>query len=529
MTNYMIRRAFQMLLVVLLSTVAIYVLLNVAPGGPLSGLRLSADRKTRVTDQDIARLSSYLGLDKPLALRYLTWLIGDDWLGADWLYVGLAQYKQPRLGKNGEPLYDIDRDTGEKVIVYEKTRFWVDPGPPFFNPTYKLWVWGEQLKEQETIDLPDPINPTIKSEITVNTYRADSIRVKPPVTAQKPDDVLLTGQVRHVEGERVVLVDDNDNHYILLTSDKTEYLFPEGEADPLPEDGTWWNISWLTGVGGLLSNFSQFHSTGQGILRMDFGTSWRLAPSQPVADLLLSRLGNTMRLMITASMISLAIALPIGIYSGVHQYSKVDYAVTTFAFFGSAMPVFWFGLMLILIFAVGFKNWGLPYMPSGGVALVRTPPAGSLLNIMNVTPGSIIDRIVHLIMPTFMLGLAFMAGWSRFMRSSMLEVLRQDYVRTARAKGLLQRAVIYKHALRNALIPIVTIVVFQIPSFFGGATLTETIFSYPGIGRLYFDALNANDWPIVMAILFITAVLVVFATLLGDFLYTIVDPRIRFD
>jgi peptide/nickel transport system permease protein len=121
-----------------------------------------------------------------------------------------------------------------------------------------------------------------------------------------------------------------------------------------------------------------------------------------------------------------------------------------------------------------------------------------------------------------------MASWSRYMRSSMLEVLRQDYVRTARAKGLIERVVIVKHAMRNALIPVITIVVFQIPGIFGGATITETIFQYPGIGRLYFDALGFNDWPVVMAILFITALLVVFATLLGDILYTIVDPRIRF-
>jgi len=185
--------------------------------------------------------------------------------------------------------------------------------------------------------------------------------------------------------------------------------------------------------------------------------------------------------------------------------------------------------MLILVFAVGFKNWGLPYMPSGGVALVRSAPPGSLEDLLNVTPGSTLDHVIHIVLPAAMLALLYMAGWSRYMRSSMLEVLRQDYVRTARAKGLLERAVIYKHALRNALIPIITIVVFQIPGLFGGATLTETVFSYPGIGRLYFDALGANDWPIVMAILFITAILVVFATLLGDLLYTIVDPRIRFN
>ncbi len=206
----------------------------------------------------------------------------------------------------------------------------------------------------------------------------------------------------------------------------------------------------------------------------------------------------------------------------------MDYAVTTFAFFGSAMPVFWFGLMLILVFSYQFKQWGLPYMPSGGVTSVREPPPGSLLAILNVPPGSLIDRIIHIILPAIMISLLYMAGWSRYSRSSMLEVLRQDYVRTARAKGLIERVVILKHALRNALIPVVTILVFDIAAIFGGAILTETIFSYKGMGRLYFDALSASDWPVVMAYLFITAVLVVIATLVRDILYTIVDPRIRF-
>jgi peptide/nickel transport system permease protein len=323
-------------------------------------------------------------------------------------------------------------------------------------------------------------------------------------------------------------MDKNEIKYKLELSRETAYLWPEGEGRPRPEDGNWVNISWLTGFDGWLAKFAGFNGPNQGILRMDFGFSWNLAASQPVTDLLKSRLGNTLRLMSTAVVVSLIVAIPIGIYSGVNQYSKTDYAVTTFAFFGSAMPVFWFGLMLILTFSYGFKEWGLPFLPSGGVAALRTSPPGSLLATLNIAPGTLVDKMVHIIMPAMMLSLLYMAGWSRYMRSAMLEVLRQDYVRTARAKGLLERVVILKHALRNSLIPIITIVVFTIPGIFGGATLTETIFSYPGIGRLYFDALNANDWPVVMAILFITAILVVFATLLGDVLYSVVDPRIRF-
>jgi len=232
--------------------------------------------------------------------------------------------------------------------------------------------------------------------------------------------------------------------------------------------------------------------------------------------------------MSSAILLSLLIGIPIGVYSAVKQYSKLDYVATTFAFFGSAMPVFWFGLMLILVFTYQFKLWNLPFMPSTGVVSVREAPPGSFLALINVTPGSLVDRGVHIILPAMMLALLYMAGWSRYSRSSMLEVLRQDYVRTARAKGLFERVVVVKHALRNALIPVISILVFDIAGIFGGAILTETIFSYPGMGRLYFDALGADDWPVVMAYLFILAVLVVIATLIRDIIYTIVDPRIRF-
>ena len=195
---------------------------------------------------------------------------------------------------------------------------------------------------------------------------------------------------------------------------------------------------------------------------------------------------------------------------------------------GVSMPVFWFGLLMIILFTYLFQRWGLPYLPSGDVYSLRAPRAGSFLNLLGAGPGSLLDRLVHLFMPATVLSLLYMAGWSRYMRTSMLEVLRQDYVRTARAKGLVERLVITKHAMRNALIPMITIVVFQIPGIFSGATMTETIFNWTGIGRLYFDALNQSDWPVIMALLFITALLVVFATLLSDILYTVVDPRIRY-
>jgi peptide/nickel transport system permease protein len=262
---------------------------------------------------------------------------------------------------------------------------------------------------------------------------------------------------------------------------------------------------------------------------MDWGVSWKLANGQPVNMLFASRLGNTLLLMGVSSIISLAIGLPIGILSAVKQYSVLDYIVTTFSFFGSSMPVFWFGLMMVLVFSYSFQNWGLPFMPSSGVVMVRPAPEGQVLWYLNAAPGGPVDRSVHLLMPALVLSLLSTATWSRFTRTSMLEVLRQDYVSTARSKGVRERIVISKHALRNALIPVITIVVFDIPRLFGGAIITETVFSYQGIGRLYYSALLADDWPVVMIYLLISTFLVVVATLLGDVLYTIVDPRIRFD
>jgi peptide/nickel transport system permease protein len=299
------------------------------------------------------------------------------------------------------------------------------------------------------------------------------------------------------------------------------------------ESGTWVDFQSPTcqAVGGTnvgTTSATRASPCGKGILRWDWGQSWTLARGQTVTSVIGSRVENTIILMTTVTVLSLVIAIPIGIISAVRQYSRLDYAATTFSFFGTAMPVFWFGLLMIILFGLKFQQWGLPYFPTGDVFTTRVT-AGSIQDVLSIRPGSLLDRIVHLVLPTMVLTLLYLAGWSRFMRSSMLEVLRQDYVRTARAKGLLERVVIMKHAARNALIPLITIVVFQIPGIFGGAIVTETIFNYPGMGRLFIDSLNRNDWPIVMAILFITAILVVVATLIGDILYTIVDPRIRFD
>jgi peptide/nickel transport system permease protein len=264
--------------------------------------------------------------------------------------------------------------------------------------------------------------------------------------------------------------------------------------------------------------------TSAGLIRGDFGLSWKILRDRPVSDLIISRLPKTLQLIGVSTLLSLLIGVPLGIYSAVRQYSKFDYIFTSLAFMGSAMPSFFFGIVLILLFSILPKGAGWPYVPAGLSESVR---GYTIPLIGEVDAGSLKDRILHLILPVAVLTIINIAGWSRFVRASMLEVMKMDYVRTARAKGLSERAVIMKHALRNALIPFITIVVFTLPGLFSGAIITESIFAWPGMGRLYILALGDNDYPVAMAIFFILAVLTVIATLLRDVLYTVVDPRIR--
>ncbi len=264
--------------------------------------------------------------------------------------------------------------------------------------------------------------------------------------------------------------------------------------------------------------------TSRGIIAGDFGSSWQITRDRPVSLVVISRLPRTLQLMILSLGISILIGVPLGVYSAVRQYSKFDYLVTSLSFFGTSMPTFFFGLLMILVFSILFKSIGWVYLPPGNAESIKNyviPFLGT------VQASSTLDKFLHLIMPVSVLAMVNVAGWSRYVRGSMLEVLRQDYVRTARAKGLIERVVITRHALRNALIPFVTLVVFSIPAAFGGAIITETVFNWPGMGRLYFDALGRSDYPVAMSLLLITAVLTVLATLLSDVLYTVVDPRIR--
>ncbi|MGQ0568551.1 MAG: ABC transporter permease [Armatimonadota bacterium] len=235
----------------------------------------------------------------------------------------------------------------------------------------------------------------------------------------------------------------------------------------------------------------------------------------PVTELLGPRLGNTLVLTGLAIVVSLAVSIPIGVYSAVRPYSPGDYAVTILAFVGYAVPAFWLGLVLIIIFAVHF-GW----FPAGGI-VSPDPPRGLI--------SALTDRGSYLVMPVVVLSLHSLATWTRYMRSSLLEVVHQDFIRTAHAKGLAERAVIYRHALKNALIPMVTLLANTVPVLIGGSVIVETVFAYPGIGKMHYDSVLGNDYSVSMAILMLLALLVAAFNLLADITYGLLDPRIRYE
>jgi peptide/nickel transport system permease protein len=207
-------------------------------------------------------------------------------------------------------------------------------------------------------------------------------------------------------------------------------------------------------------------------MRGDWGSS--LYTYEPVTAMILTRLPNTLILMGTVFLVTLLIAIPLGLYTAVHQYSPVDYVATGATFFAYAVPTFWLGLICIMVFSVKFQQWGLPSLPAGGMYDLTEGP-------------SFLGLVRHLIMPTFVLSIVSLAGYVRYLRASMLDVLKQDYVRTARAKGVADRRLVWVHAFKNAALPLVTLIAMNIPRIFSGALITEQVFAWPGMGRLFVD------------------------------------------
>jgi peptide/nickel transport system permease protein len=247
------------------------------------------------------------------------------------------------------------------------------------------------------------------------------------------------------------------------------------------------------------------------IVRLDFGESF--LDGQSVSEKILDRLPATVLLVGSALVLSLLIAIPLGVLSSVYRNSPLDYALTIFAFFGVSIPAFWAAIVVIIVFGVK-----LQWFPIQGMETVGRPVASPILDVLK-----------HLALPATVLALEGTAALARFVRSSMSEVLAEDYVRTARAKGLRERTTLYRHALKNALLPLVTVVGLRLPSLIGGAVLIETVFAWPGIGRLGWESVVKRDFPVVMGLVVCTGILTIIGNLLADLAYGAIDPRIKLD
>ncbi len=245
----------------------------------------------------------------------------------------------------------------------------------------------------------------------------------------------------------------------------------------------------------------------------DFGYSLRTR--RPVAVEVGDRLPNTLLLGGSALLLAAMVAVPIGVISAVKRYTWVDYLLSVLALVGISIPIFWLALLLLQIFA-----FQLDWVPASGMRNVREELTGAQ---------GVLDVLHHMILPTVVLSFAQLASWSRYQRSSLIDILGQDYIRTARSKGLSERRVLMVHALKNSLLPMITIAGISVPSVVTGAYITETIFSWPGIGRLGVTAISGRDYPVIMAVTLLSALLIIGSNLLADVAYAWVDPRIRYD
>ena len=242
------------------------------------------------------------------------------------------------------------------------------------------------------------------------------------------------------------------------------------------------------------------------MLEGDWGRSYQ--DNRPVLAVIGGRLPATLELMVSSTLIAMILGTWVGVLGALRRYSVFDYLATIGAMVALSIPTFWFGLVVIYLFSVEF-----PVLPAGGM--------------FTIGQGGVLDYLHHLIAPAMVLALVTVAIWSRYMRSSMLDVIGQDYIRTARAKGLPQRVILMRHAMRNAILPMIALAGLQLPTLLGGALVTETVFTWPGMGRLFLDSIGYRDYPVLMGILVLTAILVLVGNLAADLLYAVYDPRIR--
>ncbi|MEW5851498.1 MAG: ABC transporter permease subunit [Myxococcota bacterium] len=497
-------RLVQALLTLMVLSVVLFRLLSAMPGNPVELLITS---NPGISPEDVARLKRLRGLDQPWHVQYVRWLWGyhdgklaPQYTGPRRLLVEAGQgaeldlaahLKDPDDGRT--PALRVVGDGAELV----GTRLRMTSTTPGVRDVYVV------ATDADGLQTPIHLEVELRNREPTERLRFAELGVK-FVTAEEPFAVDLRAALpgapagtvfRVVEGPGTV----EDGVYRAAwegpgqSAIVVEAKAPDGRSalgvfavdhGPVPDPKAFQK-------GFLLGN-------------LGFSNTYK----RPVGEILQGRVANTLRLMLPALLLSLLLAIPIGVIAASRQYSRLDHVVSILAFVGVSIPVFWLGIMMIILFSVV-----LGWFPAGGMG----------------TPGvdDAMDQLRHTVLPVLVLAAAYVGRWVRYVRGAMLEVIHQDYIRTARAKGLPEHVVIWKHALRNALIPVVTVLALSLPSLFSGAVLTETVFSWPGVGRLIYESVLNSDYYVAMVAFLVAATLVMVGNVLADVLYLAVDPRIR--
>lgn len=476
MKRFLIRLS-QMVLILAALSVFLFVLMLNMPGSPVDLLITS---NPRIKAEDVIRLKKLRGLDQPWYVQYGRWMWG--------YYEPMAA---PEIGlempQNATVLFS-GKESGGRVWYKLRNEAGLESvGSSVAKSGHPIELFMQPIPNQ-IVDQPENFSVDLSRYVT-----GDKEQLSYELVSESPGKIDAQGVYMWPEKGR-------GQRAIQFCATNAQGARACGafavERDPIP-------------------NYQIFN---RGFIFILLGDTKALGYSntykRPVWDLLSGRVANTLALMIPAILLSLLIALPLGVITACRQYSWFDYVLNFLAFVGISLPVFWFGIMVMYLFAER-----LQWFPAGGMMTPGIGHEGLWAEMSN--------RFSHAVLPVCVLSIAYIGRWLRYMRASMLEILPADYIRTARAKGLSERVVIYKHALRNALIPIVTILALSIPVLFGGAVLTETVFSWPGIGRLEYDAISNADYYVAIVVFLISALLVMLGNLLADWLYVLVDPRMR--
>ncbi|MES2503347.1 MAG: ABC transporter permease subunit [Myxococcota bacterium] len=499
----MLSRFLQMVVILLGLSVFLFALMLNMPGNPVDLLITS---NPRIKAEDIVRLKKLKGLDKPWYIQYVRWAWGyyeptrapevdilmpipEAELPAPQDRARFLSAKLNKPEQSAALLFGGEISGGRVWYVLKNQAGLESVGTVLIDP--KIEITGQLAVSpipNQVVEEADKFSVDLSKFVTGSTggltYELD---VASPGSIDSKG--VYTWKER-ASGQRAISFSVKNN-----LGEKALGAFAV-EQDPIPNHQ-------LFNRGFVFILLGDTSALG-------FSNTYK----RPVWDLLGGRIANTLALMIPALLFSLLIALPLGILSAYRQHTWLDYVLNFLAFVGISLPVFWFGIMVMFWFSES-----LQWFPAGGIETPGIHRQGFLAVLQ--------DRFAHAVLPVMVLSIAYVGRWLRYMRASMLEVLPADYIRTARAKGLSERVVILKHALRNALIPIVTILALSVPSLFGGAVLTETVFSWPGIGRLEYDAIANSDYYVAIVVFLILAFLVMLGNLLADWLYIAVDPRMR--